>query len=92
MEAIEEGDAALRRHMALPPGTVLPRPGSELPATPVQELVHALDCNVPERTANARALIHVLEPLRQQLGRRAADDLQRWLDESAPPSPSNPSC
>ncbi|WNH50866.1 hypothetical protein [Stenotrophomonas oahuensis] len=90
MEAIEEGDAALRRHMAFPLGTVLPCPGSELPATPVQELVHALDCNVPERTGNARALITVLEPLREQLGRRVAEDLQTWLKETTTPFTLNP--
>ncbi len=85
MEAIEEGDAALRRHMALPPGTVLPCAGLERPATPVQELVHALDCNIPERNRHARDLIAVLEPLRQQLGRRVAEDLQAWLDETTRP-------
>lgn len=85
MEALEEGDAALRRHMALPPGIVLPCIGLEPPATPVQELVHALDCDVPERSRHARALVAALEPLRQQLGRRVAEDLQAWLDETSPP-------
>ena len=90
MEAIEEGDAALRRHMALPPGTALPCRCSEQPATLVQALALELDCNLPERTRTARALIAALEPLRQQLARRVAEDLQRWQEGKKTASTSNP--